>query len=66
MLQLIRPPSLTPLENHQRGQWIRFCHIILMGVCECAVNGGTSGYCGSFVFLPNPEGSIGDMLKVVA
>ena len=57
MLQLIRPPSLTPLENHQHGQWIRLCHIILTGVYVCVV---------SFIFPPNPGGNIGDMLKVVA
>ena len=58
MLRLLRPHGLTPLENHQLGQWIRLCHVIL--------DGGTSGYGGGFVFPPNPGGSIGDMLKVVA
>ena len=66
MLQLIGPPSLTPLENYQLRLWIRLCHIILMGDCTGAGDGGTSGYGGGFVFPPNSRGSIGDMLKVVA
>ena len=66
MLQLICPPSLTPLENHQLGLWIRLCHIILTGECACAGDGGASGYGGGFVFPPNPGGIISDMLKVVA
>ena len=66
MIQLICPPSLTPLENYQLGLWIRLCHIILTGECACAGDGGASGYSGCFVLPPNPGGSIGDMLKVVA
>ena len=65
MLQLIRPPSLTPLKNHQLRLWIWLCHIIMMGECACAGDGGASGYDGGFVFPPNPGVSIGDMLKVV-
>ena len=50
ILQLVRPPSLTPLENHQLGLWIRICHIILTGECACLGDGGAAGYGGGFIY----------------
>ena len=34
--------------------------------CTCTGDDGVPGYGGSFVSPPNPGGSIGDMLKVLA
>ena len=60
------PTQPNPSRSHQLGLWIRLCHIILTGECACAGDGGASGYGGGFIFPPNPGGSIGDMVKVVA